>query len=115
MASLLLSTIETDLKAGVSWFEGEAETVGLELWNVLKSAFIALEPAAGKVLLDTLTGAVTGAAAGQTIEQIEEHALSTASTEGKAALATAGSGVVQTVIASLRSNLIATIPVSPPA
>lgn len=102
----LLSTIVADLKAGASWFEQEASGIGLFVWNTVKSAFIALEPAAAQILMDTLTNAVNGAAAGHSIEQIEQAALNTASTEGKAALAQAGSGVVQTLIAGLRANTL---------
>lgn len=109
----LLSTIITDLHAGESWFLGEAEGAGLFMWNLLKGAFIALEPAAGKVLLDTLTGAVAGAAAGDSVEQIQTAALNTASSEGKAALVSAGSAVAQQLIIGLRANLPAAS--TPPA
>jgi hypothetical protein len=105
MTSLLLQTIETDLKAGESWLENEAETAGLYLWNALKGAFIALGPTLGKTLTDTLTSAVTAASENDTIEQIETAALTTATEEGKAAIAAAGSGIVQTVIAGIKSNL----------
>ncbi|MDE2096521.1 MAG: hypothetical protein KGL39_04685 [Patescibacteria group bacterium] len=104
--SLLLQTIVSDLKAGASWFETEAENVGLSIWNTVKSAFIALEPAAAKVLVDTLQTAVNSAEAGHSIEDIEASALNTATSEGKAALAQAGSGVVQTLIAGMRANAL---------
>jgi hypothetical protein len=104
MTNALLQTIETDLKAGVSYLESEAETVGLYLWNVLKTTFIALEPAEAQILTDVVQSAVTAASGGDSIEQIETAALNTATAEQKAVLAKAGSGVVQTVIAAVKAN-----------
>lgn len=100
----LEATIKADLTAGVSWFEDEAASAGLALWNILKGAFIALEPATAQVLVDTLTAAVTAAGTGASIENVETAALNTASTEAQAALAKAGSGVVQTIIAGIKAN-----------
>jgi hypothetical protein len=100
----LLQTIEADLKAGISWFENEAENIGLFMWNTLKAVFNALEPAEAQILSDVLTGAVANANAGHTIEQIESAALNTATDEQKAVLAKAGSNVAQTFIAALRVN-----------
>lgn len=102
--SALLQTIETDLKAGVSYLEQEAESVGLFLWNTLKAAFIALEPAEAQILTTVLGNAVTDAAGGKSIEQIESDALNTATEAEKAVLAKAGSGVVQTIIAGIKAN-----------
>lgn len=104
MTSLLLQTIETDLAAGESWLETEVETVGLNLWNILKGAFVALGPSVGQLVIDTLSAATTAANAGMTIEQVETSALNTAAGEAKAALVTAGSGVVQTIIAGIRAT-----------
>jgi hypothetical protein len=103
--STLLQTIESDLSAGASWLEQEALGAGLFLWNTLKGAFIALEPAAGQLLVDVLTGAVNNASAGDSVEQIETAALNTASTEAKAALSTAGSAAVKQIIIGIQSNL----------
>lgn len=102
--SLLENTIKADLSAGVSWFETEAEDVGLYVWNTLKSAFIALEPAVAKLVMDVLGGVVADADQSKTIEQIETDAMNTATGEAKQALVTAGSGVVQTLIAGLKAN-----------
>lgn len=104
MTNTLLQTIETDLQAGASYLEQEAEDAGLGLWNILKGAFIALEPAEAQVLTSILQGAVTAAGAGQSIEQIETAALNTAKTDEQAVLTKAGSGIVQTIIAALRAN-----------
>lgn len=101
----LLQTIETDLKAGVSYLETEAESAGLALWNIVKGAFIALEPAESQILTTVLGNAVTAAAAGHSIEQIESNALNTASADEKAVLLKAGSGIVQTVIAGIKANI----------
>lgn len=101
----LLQTIESDLSAGESWFEDNALSVGLFLWNTLKSAFVALGPEEGQILVDALTAAVSGATAGHSIEQIETDALNQATVEQKAVLVKAGSGVVQTVIAGIKVNL----------
>lgn len=100
----LEATIKADLTAGASWFETEAAGAGLALWNILKSAFIALEPAAANVLVDTLTAAVKSAGTGASIETVETAALNTASAEAKQVLINAGSGVVQTVIAGIKAN-----------
>lgn len=104
MTNTLLQTIETDLAAGVSYLETEAEDAGLGLWNILKGVFIALEPAEASVLTAILTTAVTAAGSGQSIEQIETSALNTAKTDEQAVLAKAGSGVIQTIIAALRAT-----------
>lgn len=102
--SLLLQTIEADLKAGVSFLETEAESAGLSLWNTLKGVFIALEPMEAQILADILGAAVASAGAGKSIEEIETAALNTAKDEEKAVLIKAGSGITQTVIAGLRAN-----------
>lgn len=102
--SVLLHTIKHDLNAGVSWFEHEAEDVGLFLWNTLKSAFIALEPLEGQILMDILSAAVLDAAGGKSIEEIESHALNLATDEQKSVLLKAGSGIVQTVIAGIKAG-----------
>lgn len=115
MASALLQTIVTDLSAGVSYLEKEAEGVGMFLWSVLKNAFIALEPQEAQLLVDVLTGAVAGASQGHTIEQIETAALNTATAEQQAILAKAGSGAAQTIIAGLRANQAAMQAALPPA
>lgn len=100
----LLQTIETDLAAGASFLEQEALGAGLFLWNALKGAFIALEPAEAAILENVLTGALTQAGTGASIEQVETTALNTASTQEQAVLTKAGSGVIQTVIAGLRAG-----------
>jgi hypothetical protein len=101
--STLLQTIETDLAAGESWLEDEAESVGLAMWNALKAGFIALGPAAGKLVMDTLNTAVTAAQDGDTVEQIETAALNTATTDAKTALQTLGSAGTQQLIIGLRA------------
>lgn len=101
----LEATIKADLTAGVSWFETENGDAGLALWNILKGAFVALEPSVAAVLVDTLTTAVTTAGTGASIETVETAALNTASVEGQAALAKAGSGVVQTIIAGIKAQV----------
>lgn len=98
--SQLLATIESDLAAGASYLEQDALGVGLELWNLLKSVFVALEPEEAGVLLTTLKAAVA-ASPGASIETIETTALNAGEAAGKAVLATVGSGVVQTMIAAL--------------
>lgn len=100
----LEATIVSDLKAGISWLEDEVATVGLAVWNVLKGAFIALEPAEANVLITVLTSAVAQAAAGHTIEEIETAALNLAKAEEQAVLLKAGSGIVQTLIAGIKAN-----------
>lgn len=100
----LEATIKADLTAGVSWFETEAADAGLALWNILKGAFVALEPAAADVLVNTLQAAVASAGTGASIEQVETAALNTASADAQAALAKAGSGIVQTIIAGIKAN-----------
>lgn len=102
MASDLLATIEADLSAGVSYLENEVENVGLWLWNTVKAAFIALEPAEAAVLKAVLQAGVAAAGAGQSIEQIETAVLNTAKGAEADVLAKAGSGVVQTIIAALK-------------
>lgn len=104
MTSTLLQTIEADLSAGASYLEAEAAGAGLFLWNTLKGAFIALEPAEAAILTTVLGNAVVQAGAGQSIEQIETAALNTTKSEEQAVLLKAGSGVVQTVIAGIRAN-----------
>ncbi len=104
--STLEQTIKADLQAGVSYLEHEALDIGLTLWNILKGAFIALEPAAAQILMDTLHAAVQAAEAGHTIEQIETAALNTAVGEAKDILAKAGSALVQTLIAAIRGSLV---------
>lgn len=104
MTNTLLQTIETDLSAGASYLETEAENIGLGLWNIFKGVFIALEPAEAAILTDVLGGAVAAASAGHSIEQIETSALNTAKDEEKVVLMKAGSGIVQTVIAAIRAN-----------
>lgn len=104
MTSTLLQTIRTDLAAGMSYLEKEAESAGLFLWNTLKGAFVALEPAEAAILTDVLGTAVGAAAGGKTIEQIETDALNTATVEQKAVLVKAGSGIVQTVIAGIKAS-----------
>jgi hypothetical protein len=99
--SQLLATIESDLAAGASYLEQEALGVGLELWNLLKGVFVALEPAAAGVLVTTLKSAVATAGTGASIESIETAALNAAETTAKTVLETAGSGVIQTIIAAL--------------
>ncbi len=108
MTSTLLSTIESDLSAGVSYLETEAEEAGLALWNIFKGAFIALEPAEAAILTTVLGNAVTAAGSGQSIEQIETAALNTTVTSEQAVLAKAGSGIIQTVIAGIKANTPAT-------
>lgn len=103
--SALLQTIQADLSAGASWFGQEALGAGLFIWNSLKAAFIALEPAAAQLLVDVLTGAVTNAEAGDSVEQIEQSALNTASTEAKSAIKTAGSAATQQIIIGIRANM----------
>lgn len=103
MTNTLLQTIETDLAAGVSYLEQDAEEAGLVLWNTLKAAFIALEPAEAAILNTVLSNAVTAAAGGKSIEEIETAALNTAKDDEKAVLAKAGSGIVQTIIAGLKA------------
>jgi len=100
----LLQTIETDLKAGVSFLEEEALEAGLGIWNILKGAFIALEPAEAQILTTVLGQAIADAGAGKSIEQIESRALNTAKGDEAAVLTKAGSGVIQTVIAGIRAN-----------
>src|ERR1700744_5791870 len=100
----LEATIKADLSAGVSWFETEAASAGLGLWNILKAAFIALEPAEASVLVSALTAAVTTAGTGASIESIETAALNTAKDAEAAVLTKAGSGVIQTVIAGIKAN-----------
>lgn len=107
--STLLQTIVTDLHAGESWFVGEAESAGLFLWNTLKAAFIALAPAETAILTNLLSGAVVAAAGGKSIEDIETAALSSASAQEQALMVKAGSGVVQTLIAGLKTQ----VPASP--
>lgn len=102
--STLEATIKADLTAGVSWFESEAADAGLSLWNILKAAFIALEPAEADVLVSVANAAVTAAGSGASIETIETAALNTAKTEELAVLAKAGSGVIQTVIAGIKAS-----------
>jgi hypothetical protein len=104
MANQLLTTIQTDLAAGVSYLEAEAEGAGLALWNIFKGAFIALEPAEAAILTTVLGDAVAAAGTGASIEQIETQALNTTKTDEQAVLAKAGSGIIQTVIAGIRAN-----------
>lgn len=104
MTNVLLQTIEADLSAGVSYLETEAESTGLFLWNTLKGAFVALEPAEAAILTSVLGTAVASADAGQSIEQIETSALNTAKADEQAVLLKAGSGIVQTVIAGLKAS-----------
>lgn len=104
MTNTLLQTIETDLNAGVSYLEAEAEDAGLGLWNILKGVFIALEPTEASILTTVLTGAVTAAEGGSSIEQIETSALNTATADEKAVLLKTGSGIVQTVIAAIKAT-----------
>lgn len=99
--STLLTTIQADLSAGESYLEQEALGVGLELWNLLKQVFVALEPGAAQVLLTALKSAITSVEAGSSIEQIETAALNAAEPIAAAVLKTVGSGVVQTIIAAL--------------
>lgn len=113
-SSVLWQTIVTDLHAGESWFAAEAEEAGLFVWNSLKGAFIALGPKAMNLVTDVLTQSVTDAAGGKTVEQIESDAMNTAQGEVKTALLTAGSGVVQTLIAGIKANQ-ATPPASSPS
>lgn len=101
----LEATIKADLSAGISWFEDEAAGAGLALWNILKGAFVALEPAAADILVNTLQAAVISAGTGASIENVETTVLNTASTEAQAALAKAGSGVVQTIIAGIKAQV----------
>ena len=105
----LLQTIEADLKAGESWLEQEALGAGLFIWNTLKGAFIALGPTLGNDLVAVLTGAVQNAAAGDSVETIETNALNTATADGKAALAAAGSAVSQQIIIGIKNNLTSTV------
>lgn len=101
----LEATVKADLSAGVSWLESEAASAGLALWNILKGAFIALEPAEAQVLIDVLTAAVGAAGAGVPIEAVETAALNTAKGAEAAVLTKAGSGVIQTVIAGIKASL----------
>lgn len=105
--STLLQTIEADLSFGESWLENEALGGALFVWNLLKGAFIALGPVAGKLMTDVLTQAVQNASAGDSVEQIESAALNTASAEAKTALATAGSAVAQQLIIGIKANMTA--------
>lgn len=100
----LLQTIEADLSSGVSWLEHEALDAGLFLWNTLKAAFIALEPAEGQILLNLLTGAVNDAAGGKAIETIATDALNSASAQEKAVFQKAGFGAASVIIAGLNSK-----------
>lgn len=105
--STLLNTIIADLHAGESWLVNEAETDGLAIWNAIKAAFIAIGPAAGKLLMGSLEIAVADAAAGDSIEQIEQAALNTATDGAKSAIKTAGSAATQQLIIGIRANQIA--------
>lgn len=101
----LEATIVADLKAGVSWFETEAAEVGLATWNILKGAFIALEPAEASVLINLLTTVVTDLGSGKTIEDVETSALNTAKGAEVDVLSKAGSGIVQVIIAGIKAAL----------
>lgn len=115
MTNQLLQTIETDLAAGVSYLEHEAEDIGLQLWNSVKAVFIALEPAEAQVLATVLQAAVTAAQGGKSIEEIETSALNTATQAEKAVLLKAGSGISQTLIAALKASpSVSVAPVEPP-
>jgi hypothetical protein len=103
--SSLLQTIEADLKAGVSYLEDEALGAGLFIWNTIKTAFIALEPAAAQLLIDVLTGAVASASAGASVEAIETSALNTAKGDALKAIQTVGSAATQQLIIGIRANL----------
>lgn len=100
----LEQTIITDLKAGVSWLETEVVDSGLALWNILKAAFIALEPLEANILVDVLSAATLAAGTGASIEQVESTALNTAKNEQAAVLVKAGSGIIQTIIAGIRAS-----------
>lgn len=104
MISTLLQTIEVDLRAGESWLENEAETVGLFLWNTLKSAFIAVGPVAGKLALDVLSQAVANAEANKPVEGILTDALNTAKGDALGALVTIGKNAGIQIIAGLQAN-----------
>lgn len=102
--SNLEQTVKADLSAGVSYLEQEALGTALSLWNILKGAFIALEPAAAQLLMDTLAAAVSAAGAGASIEAIETAALNTAIGDAKAILEKAGSGIIQVIIAGIKAS-----------
>lgn len=105
--SRFIDTVISDLHAGVSWLEAEVETAALDVWNVIKVPLVALEPAAGAILLDAVKVGVAAASAGQTIEQIETAIMNTTEQELLAALKQAGSGVVQALIALAKASGIA--------
>lgn len=101
--NVLLDTIVSDLKDGVSWLEDDVVNVGLEVWNTVKGAFIALEPKLAGDVMTILKSAVAQAESGHTIEEIESAALNLATGDVLGALTTAGSGVLQVLIAGLKA------------
>jgi hypothetical protein len=103
MTSTLLQTITADLKAGVSYLEKDAEQTGLFLWNVVKTGFIALEPAALQLAYDVLDKVVTDAEEGKGVEQIFTDALNTVTGDALAALMKLGKNGAIQVIAGIQS------------
>lgn len=102
--SRLVDTIKTDLHAGVSWLEQEAEIAALDVWNVVKGVFVALEPVAAQILLDAVKAAVTAAESGHSIEEIATAVLNTGKAEVIDAAKSAGPGLLQVLVASVKAS-----------
>jgi hypothetical protein len=93
----LIDTIKTDLAAFGAKIEAEAETVAVEVYDVLKVAVVFIGSSQAKVIIDLL--AKIEADAGKSLEQIETDVLAVATSDELAILKSAGSQLIQGLIA----------------
>lgn len=100
----LEQTIVADLKGAVNWLEGEAVTVGAELWDVVKSVFLTLTKDQAQIAMNVLNRIETSVLAGKSIEEIETAALMEAVAEEQAELLKMGSTAFQAVIAIFKHS-----------
>ena len=96
--------VVADLKAGLNWLEGEAVTVGAELWDIAKSIFTGLTKDQAQIAMNVLNRIETDFLAGHSIEQIETAALMEAVAEEQAELIKMGSTAFQAVIALFKHS-----------
>lgn len=100
----LLQTIETDLQAGENWLKTEAEATGLALWGIAKAVFLLATSEQAQVILDVFAKVESDATGGKTLEQIETDMLNTATVDELTILKSAGSQVIQGIVAFIQAS-----------
>ncbi len=102
----LLQTIESDLRAGVNWLEGEAVSIGATLWSDISSLFKVLGPKQVQIAYNVLGRISDDAIAGKSVEQIASDALNEAVGDELAAINSLGSGF-QALVAIYKHSVTA--------